>query len=342
MTAQTGILADPHRARRRTYKGISFGTTLICIGVVLLLNTTGQIPWGVWFDLARLWPLLLISLGLRLIFVNTLAHPLCLAGPAMVIAATVWVTTTYDATGAGPARDMSAAATIDIDCPSAGKETSQRFDLNFAAGELDLVTQTRPPAQPAAGTAGPAAAPPGLSGTLRYTGREPRHTCDGSGGLRLSQRQFMSGFYFVTPFADRDRRWEAHLSAGAPIVLDADLAAVWADLDLRAVLLTGATLDAAASKVTMHLGAPAGRVNVRINGAAANLDLLVPEGTCFTISRERVLNTLDVEVGAKTSDRGRRVVADSCGQMGADTPRYDFRFDMPVSNISVATEGHAI
>jgi len=339
MAIEAGAIADPHRARRRTYKGISFGTTLICIGVVLLLNTTGQLAWGVWFDLARLWPLLLISLGLRLIFVNTFAHLLCLAGPAMVVAATVWVTTSYDASAVGPSHDMSAAATIDINCPRAAKDGTQRFDLNFAAGELVLVTQPAPAAEPSAGAMAPA---PGLNGTLRYTGREPRHDCDGSGGLRLTQRQFVSGFYFVTPFSDRNRRWEARLSAAAPIVFDADLAAVWADIDLRALLISGATLDAAASKITMHLGAPAGRVSVRVHGAAANLDLLVPEGTCFTISRDRILSTLDVEAGSTTSDRGRRVVADTCGQMGADTPRYEFRFDMPVSNISVATEGHSI
>lgn len=335
MTTRTGTLTDPQRARRRTYKGISFGTTLICVGVVLLLNTTGQLAWGIWFELTRLWPLLLISLGLRLIFVNTFAHLLCLAGPAMVVAATVWVTTTYDAAAAGPSRDMSAAATIDIDCPRAAKEGSQRFDLNFAAGELTVVALTQPATQPSTGAPAPE---PGLRGTLSYTGREPRHSCDGSGGLRLSQMRFAGGFHFITPFSDRDRRWEARLSATAPITLDADLAATWADLDLRAILLSGATLDAAASKITVHLGPPAGRVSVRVHGAAAHLDLLVPEGTCFTISRDRVLSTLDVEAASTSSDKGRRVVADVCGQIGPDTPRYEFRFDMPVSNISVGTE----
>ena len=341
MTTQAGTAVDPHRARRRTYKGISFGTTLICVGVVLLLNTTGQLAWGVWYDLARLWPLLLISLGLRLIFVNTFAHLLCLAGPAMVVAATVWATTTYDVTAASPSRDMSAAATMDIDCPWEAKEGSQRFDLNFAAGELNLVTQARPAMQPSTPSTGATRPVSGLSGTLRYTGREPRHTCDGSGGLRLSQARYAGGFQFITPFADRNRHWEANLTAAAPIIIDADLAAVWADLDLRAARLSGMTLDCAAAKITMHLGPPAGRVSVRVHGAAANLDLSVPAGTCFTISRDRVLSTLDVEAATTTSDRGRRVVADVCGQMSDDTPRYEFRFDMPVSNISVETEGLA-
>lgn len=44
----------------------------IFLGIVLLLNTTGVVGWNVWvtffLTLLRLWPLLLISLGLNIIF----------------------------------------------------------------------------------------------------------------------------------------------------------------------------------------------------------------------------------------------------------------------------------
>ena len=337
MTTEPVRNVDPLRGRRRAYKGLSFGTTLICLGVVLLLNTTGTLAWGVWFDLARLWPLLLISLGLRLIFVNTPLHPLSLIGPALIVAATVWVTTTYDASAARPFHDMSAAGHVELDCPATAGKGSQRFDLNFAAGELNLILEA-----PSAGPVQAAPTPAGMHGTLSYTGHEPRHSCDSSGGLRLSQARYAEDFHFITPFSDRDRRWDARLTTTAPVDFDADLAATWGDLDLRAVSVSGASLDAAASKITLHLGPPTGRVSVRVRGAAANLDLLVPAGTCFTISRDRILSALDVEAATRSSDRGRRIVADACAQAGTDGPRYEFRFDMPVSNISVGTEGHTI
>ena len=39
---------------------------LVALGVVLLLNNLGYLGWGVWETLVRLWPLLLIAIGLDL------------------------------------------------------------------------------------------------------------------------------------------------------------------------------------------------------------------------------------------------------------------------------------
>ncbi|GAB4308291.1 MAG: hypothetical protein Kow0097_08810 [Candidatus Bipolaricaulota bacterium] len=41
---------------------------LIAAGVILLLNNLGHLPWSVWGTLARLWPVLLIALGLDILF----------------------------------------------------------------------------------------------------------------------------------------------------------------------------------------------------------------------------------------------------------------------------------
>lgn len=41
---------------------------LIAAGVILLLNNLGRLPWAVWDLLAKLWPVLLIALGLDILF----------------------------------------------------------------------------------------------------------------------------------------------------------------------------------------------------------------------------------------------------------------------------------
>src|SRR5512147_808345 len=109
---------DPVRSRRRAYRGISAGVALICVGVVLLLNTLGYVGWGVWFELLRLWPILLISIGLRWIFVNTPAHGLCLAGPLLIALTTFWVVSTYRGPGPFPRGDLRDAETLEFDCPA--------------------------------------------------------------------------------------------------------------------------------------------------------------------------------------------------------------------------------
>jgi uncharacterized integral membrane protein len=41
---------------------------LIVLGVLLLLNTTGVVPWEAWESLWRFWPALLILWGISIIF----------------------------------------------------------------------------------------------------------------------------------------------------------------------------------------------------------------------------------------------------------------------------------
>ena len=51
----------------KVYKIIK-GLTFLLIGIILLANTLEILDWSVWSNLLKLWPLLVISLGLSLIF----------------------------------------------------------------------------------------------------------------------------------------------------------------------------------------------------------------------------------------------------------------------------------
>jgi len=44
-----------------------WGIFLLFIGVVFLLQTTGVLPWELWSALWRLWPVLLIIAGLKIL-----------------------------------------------------------------------------------------------------------------------------------------------------------------------------------------------------------------------------------------------------------------------------------
>ncbi|HZL06395.1 MAG TPA: DUF5668 domain-containing protein [Coriobacteriia bacterium] len=43
------------------------GLTVVGVGVVLLANTLGTLPWSVWWNILSLWPLLLVAIGLDII-----------------------------------------------------------------------------------------------------------------------------------------------------------------------------------------------------------------------------------------------------------------------------------
>lgn len=48
-------------------RGVVFPIFLITIGILLLLNNAGIVPWSIWQEIWQFWPVLLILLGLQII-----------------------------------------------------------------------------------------------------------------------------------------------------------------------------------------------------------------------------------------------------------------------------------
>lgn len=48
-------------------KDITGAIFLVSIGILFLLNTTNIVPWGIWLQIFRFWPILLILAGLKII-----------------------------------------------------------------------------------------------------------------------------------------------------------------------------------------------------------------------------------------------------------------------------------
>ena len=55
---------SPMPERPVRHGGLVGPAILIGLGVVFLLNNLGMLDWGIWNILLRLWPLLLIAIGL--------------------------------------------------------------------------------------------------------------------------------------------------------------------------------------------------------------------------------------------------------------------------------------
>jgi hypothetical protein len=62
---------------------------LIFLGTIFLLNTTGILPWNVWFYIFNFWPVFLILAGLRLILGKSLISTIILAIVALI--AFLWI-----------------------------------------------------------------------------------------------------------------------------------------------------------------------------------------------------------------------------------------------------------
>jgi len=79
------------------------GIQLAGFAVFLLLNTTGVLPWSFWLDAIALWPLLIMSAGIRIAFEKSRARWLVLLGPVIILGGLAWLASGHrPETPAGP------------------------------------------------------------------------------------------------------------------------------------------------------------------------------------------------------------------------------------------------
>ena len=76
--AEAHVSGGPPKA---DWKRAADGIGMAGIAVFLLLNTTGVLPWSFWIDAIALWPLLIMSAGIKIAFEKTRAPWLVLLGP---------------------------------------------------------------------------------------------------------------------------------------------------------------------------------------------------------------------------------------------------------------------
>ena len=306
------------QVRNTTYKRIATGTWFVCAGAILLLNTLDRLSWGVWIDLARLWPLLLISLGLRWTFVRTPLHPLVLLGPLLVIGGAglvVWGSLSHQTGVPMFWNRKGEEKTVAISCQGGGVS---RLNLGFDAGRVSLTSD---------GGGGEESS----IGSIRYVGDEPSRSCSGS-TLRLGSKSGSDRVRIISPFNLGARKWDARVAIRGPLSVDAHIAGAAADLDLTGYDLRDLSLSAAGSDVAMRLGTPSGKVGIDLIGGLSSIRIVVPEGTCYSLTRRRRSNFVTLE--GKRAGRARQVTAAAC--TGAkDAPRYAIDVDLPLASVRV-------
>jgi hypothetical protein len=100
MSCSATAVDEKGRPLKADWNKASEGIFLCGIAIFFLLNTTGLVPWSFWFEAIPLWPLLIVSAGIKMTFEKTRAPWMVLLGPAVVLAGLAWVATgaTFDVT----------------------------------------------------------------------------------------------------------------------------------------------------------------------------------------------------------------------------------------------------
>ncbi|HSD65382.1 MAG TPA: hypothetical protein VLF95_01705 [Vicinamibacteria bacterium] len=233
------------------------GIQMAGIAVFLLLNTTGYLPWSFWLDAIALWPLLVMSAGIRIAFEKTRARWLVLAGPALILGGLAWV-----ASGARPERPAGPMKPQVVERP-AGVERVD-LDVKLLGARLHVATVTP--------------MPPGrlVTGGSAAAHERTRLEAEADGGVARVRLRTEG---HAVPFLPRAKeRWDLQLPAELPLRVRVAGAGVGGDLDLATGTVEGLQTDGVFIGVTARLPAPRQQTEIRMKGVFNSFALVVPEG----------------------------------------------------------------
>lgn len=265
---------------------------LLILGVVLLLNTTGIVNWGVWLHLFRFWPVILIAVG-----VNILLAPRFPILSALVVALIF-------AGGVGLA--FLSNQTVEDYGYQFGYESyhssnlanvhTLEMNIGFGAGSLSIDSDLS-----RNGDSLFAVHSSGINAVVE----ESRNDGVSEVALSADAPDALLNYYddgwnvnidlFGLFRGLGDINWEIGISPDVAVAMDIDAGAAELVLNLRDVDLDTLDLDIGAADVEIVLPANAGHTNVDIDAGATDIDIAVPDGVAALINSDSAISSIDID-----------------------------------------------
>jgi hypothetical protein len=242
----------------RARQGVFWPLLLIALGIVFLLSNFGVITGISWLAVASLWPLLLVLIGLDIAFARRWPLP-ALAAEVLVIAAGLALLAYSPnlSPGVFVFSDSDGPGVADVTVPI-GSATELTLSLNAGATRSYHVTG-------------------GATALVEAHSANPDLRVRVSGTSRANVRldQVSSGFLHPTSSGDVQIRVPSDL----PTSIAINVGAGEFDIDLSDVRLTDGRVNIGASSMRFVLPKPtSGNVDVRMNGGASTITIVVPDG----------------------------------------------------------------
>jgi hypothetical protein len=257
---------------------------LILIGVLLLLQNLGLVSADIWSNVGRLWPLLLVLIGLEVLFGRQLGGRAILGIMLLAFAgAGIWATMTAGSSAIG-----TNTHTLDQSLDGA---TSADVLVNFGAGQLNLSSLPgSDPAQLASLTfEGPANLEPTTSYAVQDGVGQLQYGVNGRTGLASSAFPMFSGRQ--SPSA----RMSVALAPNVPLQVTVRTGATDAQLDFSQLRATALDVSVGASAAHLTLPANAGSTTAHVQGGLTALIIVVPPGVAAQVHYRGGLNALDID-----------------------------------------------
>ena len=305
---------------RRAHRTPLLGPLLLILaGVVFLLNNVGVLPWSVWETLGRLWPLILIAIGIDLVIGRRSPLLSMLVVLAVLGAGAAFVAANGDF--AGPGALSTAPVNIRLN-----KATSAHLRVHLGFGNLSI---------------GPLSGDDKLlaTGSLDYfeTHGAPRQDVSESGdtaSVELAERP--GGLNFGSNWFNGGRSpgWELELNDSVPLDLDVDSGTGNMTLDLERLQVRALKVDSGTGNATITLPANAGNPTVEVDGGTGNLELLVPASIEAHIEVDSGIGNTNVD--ARFAKQGEDTY-ESSGYTTA-TNKLTIKIDHGIGNLNIRSK----
>jgi len=255
--------------RIRTYlRGVIF----ILLGLILLANNFQILPWGVWYELLRFWPVILIAIGADLIFRKSSLSFLQILSPLIIIAAiggAIYLSQAdraYEITG----------QVLRFEQPLSPELKQADIEISFGTGILRLEGGSTYLFE------GDFTTPSWLRPKMRY------RVVDEKGFLELTEEGERGRFQFSQ--LGKEHSWDLRLNNKIPMTLKIKTGASSNYLDISSLKVTYLKLEAGASKNEIKFGSLSS-IQAKIKAGVSRIKLFIPRSIGIRIEANTALTS---------------------------------------------------
>jgi hypothetical protein len=263
------------------------GLVLVVVGAILLMNTTGYLPWGVWDAALGYWPVLLVGLGLQIAMSKWRFPGFALAVVAILILAAMhpydgpsflrnWEWLRPGSPSYRPSERMK-----EWSVPL--KPTTSGLDLHLEAPSVEIEARGDP---------GLNLVQPGLAlaAKLSWDRSEPETSVqelDGAETVRASLKSLAEGTNAGK------QTWELALNPSLATSLSVTGGVSNLRLDMSSVFVQSVNVSSGVSRLDLTLGLSGKETSVNVTGGVGNVNLTVPEAAGVRITLTGLLALSD-------------------------------------------------
>jgi hypothetical protein len=250
--------------------GLAGPVFLIGLGTVFLLNNFGHLPWNAWELILRLWPVLIIAIGLDIIIGRRSAWGSLLALVLMLA--------------------IVAGALLLIGVGSTGEDSVFKWNPDANITRIDATLN------PAVGSLRVNNLMGGVSlaeGVLHLQkGEDAKPQMLANGTFSISSK----GIMFLSPVGKASRwEWDVNFTSSVPIDLDVNMGVGEIELNLTRLRVSSLDVGMGVGKITVVL--PAKAMSGKIDCAIGETVIIVPRGAEVQIKSDAGIASIDTPTG---------------------------------------------